>query len=115
MSSLENYLRTYRLRAGLSQKEVTALLGCKSSSMISRYERRVRLPQLQTALAYQIILRVPISELFLGAFDQTQRVVAKRVRQMLRKLGAKAGKTVNPRKLEMLRSILITSRNRSRS
>ena len=38
---LENYLRTYRRRAGLSQDEMAFLLGTKSGTKVSRYEHRL--------------------------------------------------------------------------
>ena len=63
---LNNYLRSHRLRCGLSQTEVAFLLGCKSSSKIAAYERRRRLPDLRTLLAFKLIYETPIEELFAG-------------------------------------------------
>ena len=37
---LENYLRTYRKRSGLTQREVAFLVGCRNGAQVSRYERR---------------------------------------------------------------------------
>lgn len=68
--SLQNYLRMYRKRAGLSQDEVAFLLGVKSGAKVSRYERRRRVPPLETALAYEAIFRIPVRELFLGTYEQ---------------------------------------------
>ena len=41
---LENYLRTYRKKSGLTQREVAFLLGCQNGAQVSRYEKRRRLP-----------------------------------------------------------------------
>src|SRR5256885_1885575 len=63
---LENYLRAYRKKSGLTQREVALLLGNHSGAQVSRYERRKRLPPLRTALAWEAIFNVPLSELFAG-------------------------------------------------
>ena len=59
---LDNYLRTHRNRAGLSQDEVAYLLGCRSGAKVSRYERFTRPPTLQTALAYDAIFGVAVRD-----------------------------------------------------
>src|SRR2546421_227517 len=51
---LENYLRTYRKRSGLTQREVAFLLGSKNGAQLSRYEKQRRLPPLRTALAFVV-------------------------------------------------------------
>ena len=64
---LENYLKAYRKKTGLTQREVSFLLGWKAGEQLSRYERRHRLPPLRTALACEAIFRIPVAELFLQA------------------------------------------------
>src|SRR5437879_2031593 len=56
---LENYLRTYRKRSGLTQREVAFLVGCRNGAQVSRYEKRRRLPPLRTALACEAAFGVP--------------------------------------------------------
>src|SRR2546429_9576493 len=63
---LENYLRTYRKRSGLTQREVAFLVGCRNGAQVSRYEKRRRLPPLRTALACEAAFGVPVAELFAG-------------------------------------------------
>ena len=63
---LENYLRTYRKRSGLTQREVAFLVGCRNGAQVSRYEKRRRLPPLRMALACEAAFGVPVSELFAG-------------------------------------------------
>jgi transcriptional regulator with XRE-family HTH domain len=75
---LENYLRTYRKKAGLSQREVAFLLGCEDGAQVSRYEKRRRLPPLETALAYEAIFGIPISELFAGMRQSVEEDIEKR-------------------------------------
>ncbi|PYX02387.1 MAG: hypothetical protein DMG85_21535 [Acidobacteria bacterium] len=66
---LPNYLRTYRKHSGLSQSDISFLIGLKDKSELSRYERRVRQPSLRTALACQEVFGTPVSELFAGIND----------------------------------------------
>src|SRR5437660_10555182 len=63
---LQNYLRTYRRKSGLTQQEVAFLLGRKNGAQLSRYEKRQHLPPLRTALACEAIFHVPVAELFGG-------------------------------------------------
>lgn len=75
---LENYLRSYRKKSGLTQGEVGYLLGCANGAQVSRYEKRHRLPPLETALAYEEIFGVPVGELFAGIRQAVGRDIEKR-------------------------------------
>ena len=75
---LENYLRTYRKQSGLTQGEVGFLLGRENGAQVSRYEKRHRLPPLETALACEEIFGVPVSELFAGVRQAVGRDIHKR-------------------------------------
>lgn len=88
---LDNYLRTHRRRAGLSQDEVAYLLGSTSGTKVSRHETSVRRPGLETLFAYEIIYRIPARELFAGIYERVERTTARRARLLkvwLRKLPA---------------------------
>ena len=89
---LENYLRTYRKHSSLTQEEVAFLLGCKKGIFVSRYEKRRRLPPLETALTYEAVFGVPIAELFAGLRQKIENHVAKRRLELKSKLQAKVGK-----------------------
>src|SRR5687768_217878 len=80
---LPHYLRSERRRAGLSQRDVALLLGDRTVSKVSRYERRRRLPPLRMALAYEAILGKPVSELFGGTYAQIRAEVARRAKALL--------------------------------
>jgi transcriptional regulator with XRE-family HTH domain len=97
---LDNYLRMYRKRAGLSQDEVAYLLGGNSGTKTSRYERFRRMPSLETALAYEAIYGVPARELFAGVAARAEHVVKRRARILDKRLGG-AG-----RRSEQLRKII---------
>lgn len=85
---LENYLRTYRRRSGLTQREVAFLLGCETGAQVSRYEKRRRLPPLATALACEAVFGVPVAELFAGVRESAVKAIGKRVVELRSKLQA---------------------------
>ena len=86
---LENYLRAYRKRSGLTQREVAFLLGCENGAQVSRYEKRRRLPPLRTALACEAVFGAPVAELFGGMRDQVSKVIEKRLAELRSRLQAK--------------------------
>src|SRR6266571_3208293 len=83
---LENYLRTYRKRSGLTQRDVAFLVGCRNGAQVSRYEKRWRLPPLRTALALEAAFGVPVSELFAGLREVAGNSVGARVLALRSKL-----------------------------
>lgn len=72
-------LRTLRLNSGLSQKELAHLLGFRSEVPVSRHERSETVPNLLTALGYEAIFRVPVSELFPGLYETVNAGVEERL------------------------------------
>jgi transcriptional regulator with XRE-family HTH domain len=103
---LDNYLRTHRKRAGLTQDETAFLLGCRSGAKVSRYERFRRQPSLQTIFAYEVIFGIPARELFAGISEEIERETLRRVRKLLKKLRKATPGRKTMRKLEMLRLLL---------
>jgi transcriptional regulator with XRE-family HTH domain len=87
---LENYLRMHRKRSGLTQRDVAFLLGCENGAQVSRYEKRKRVPPLQTALACEAVFGVPVSELFAGLNDATHKRIGKRLLGLRSKLQAQS-------------------------
>ena len=83
---LENYLRTYRRRAGFSQDEIAYLLAARSGTKTSRYERFRRTPSLETALAYEALFGVPVRELFAGVSARAERRTRQRARLLEKRL-----------------------------
>jgi len=84
--SLDTYLRTYRRRAGLSQKEVAFLLGCRSGSRISRYEHMRSMPTLKTAFGFGAIFNAPVQELFTGVYQKVEKRIARRAKCLIRRM-----------------------------
>ena len=88
-----SYLRTYRKRGGLTQDEMAFLLGCQSGAKISRFERLARQPNLETALACQVLFGVPAHELFPGVFAEVEKTVTERARQLMARLRTARGQS----------------------
>jgi transcriptional regulator with XRE-family HTH domain len=80
---LPNYLRANRKRLGLTQKQVSYLLGAEGSAKTCRYERFNREPGFETALACEAAFQRPASELFAGAFQRIEHEVAERAAQLI--------------------------------
>lgn len=102
---LPNYLRTNRKRMGLSQDDVAYLLGRQSGTKICRYERFVRDPSLETALACEVIFHRPIRELFSGIFREVERKIAARARLLAHKTARLKPSNHNRRKCLVFEAI----------
>jgi DNA-binding XRE family transcriptional regulator len=77
-----NYLRSYRLRWGLSQVELATLLGWDRPEVISRIEKKQRPPSLRLAIACFILFRTQVDELFPDIFTAIDATVMSRVQEM---------------------------------
>jgi len=63
---LPNYLRTHRRRVGLTQEELGGVVGYEDDGTITKHEKFQSTPPLETAIGYEIVFRVPVSEIFAG-------------------------------------------------
>jgi transcriptional regulator with XRE-family HTH domain len=99
---LSNYLRTYRKRSGLSQREVAFVLGCTSEAKVSRYEHGERLPSLESLFALEVIYGIPARELYAGVFDRIQRHTLKRINRLAERIQRDAEDRRHNRKLALL-------------
>jgi len=105
---LNNYIRTYRKQAGLSQRELAKLLGYGHAGPVSRHERLRSLPPLVMAMAYAVVFRISISKLFAGLLELVEKSVENRLGGLetaLREPDPRAlHKAMTKRKLEWLSS-----------
>lgn len=101
---LPNYLRTYRKRSGLSQREVATLVGVSHGAQISRYERFTRIPPLPQAVALGVIFHVPVDTLFVGTIRTAEQDTARRLGRLVARLEAAAPSPARDRKLAVLRA-----------
>jgi|SRR5215213_4243062 len=105
-NKLPHYLRTYRKRASLSEKEMAFLLGSKSAAQVSRYERYVRLPNLEKIFAYQVIFGIPPYHLFAGIIQKVEQNVQRRAQLLIAKLEKESQSRKTKRKLEFLKGLV---------
>lgn len=82
-----NYLKAHRKKSGLSQEDMGKLLGYTDPGQISRHERSMSIPPLTIALAYEAIFREPISAIFIGMYEEIQREIENKLRQLETELG----------------------------
>lgn len=73
--TLGNYLKTFRKRSGLSQRELGLVIGYVNAGQVGRHERSKTVPSLFAALSYQVIFRVAISELFSGLHAHVEQMM----------------------------------------
>jgi len=68
---------------------VAFLLGCRSGTKVSRYERFARVPTLRTALAYEAIFHKPLRELFAGLYQEIEKETERRAQRLAARLSKK--------------------------
>ena len=77
-----HYLRSHRLRWGLSQKELAYLLGWDRPDVISRIEKKQRPPTLALAMACFILFGTSAPQLFPDMSASIEALVMARVWEM---------------------------------
>lgn len=80
----KNNIWKYRMRAGLSQKRVAILMGLKSASHVSDWEKGVKLPSLANAFKLAYVLNILPLELFCDlARAMQQEVIRQRLNAII--------------------------------
>ena len=102
---IQTYMRTHRRRWGLTQKELAHLLGIKSATQVSRYERLLRKPHLRTALACQIIFGEFPHAMYPKLYVKVEEGVMQRAQQLYEQLEGSKAKAAK-RKLDLLDDML---------
>lgn len=90
--SLANSIRIHRRRTCLSQRELGAVLGYANENAIARHEQRRVVPPLAIAVAYEVVFRIPISEIFVDLRDQVEQEVEARLAQLEDQLGQRSAR-----------------------
>jgi hypothetical protein len=86
MVRLSTHLRDRRRRADLSHDELAFLLGSRGGADALHYERSLHAPTLRAAIAYEVIFRATLRELFAGTYEKVERDVMKRATKLLHRL-----------------------------
>ena len=84
--AIPNNLWTYRKKNGLSQKQVAFLLGHKTASQLSRYEKGIKLPGLINTLKLEIIYRTPVSFIFYEHYQRLKNEIRSKEDGLRKKL-----------------------------
>lgn len=90
--TLGNYVRTHRKTAGLSQRELGRLLGYGDEGQVPKHEFSRSLPPLLIALSYEIVFRVPVSEIFPGLHEVVEQAVERNLAELEEVLRQCSGK-----------------------
>ena len=106
MKRLPNYLRASRKRFALSQHEAAFLAGLYRGSSISRYEESDREPNLAKALAFEVIFKQPMKELFPDLYREIERDVMARAKTLIYKTDRERPRRDTARKRQALLGIV---------
>jgi DNA-binding XRE family transcriptional regulator len=80
-----NYIRTHRRKCDLSQRDLGVLIGYgweDRGSAVSRHERSNSAPPLLIALAYEVVFKVPVAEIFAGFHAAVAGLVARNLEEL---------------------------------
>jgi hypothetical protein len=89
------------------------LLGCRSGTKISRFEHLARHPDLETALACQVVFGVPAHELFPGIYAEVEKIIAERAHLLAEQVQAgREQDQLRLRKLATLNAIMAEGKQR---
>jgi len=102
---LPSYFKTFRLRSGLSQKELAFLIACKNGTYVSRIERGKRQPTLEATLAYMIMFDTPPPDVIPAVWEELEASILARAEQLYRDLHGRPSHA-NFAKLKTLKQIL---------
>lgn len=81
-----NYVRTSRLRHGLSVQDLAHLINQRSPTVISQYEHGDRVPTLEGALALEAVFGLAPREMFPDLFEHVEEVVMRQGRALYDRL-----------------------------
>lgn len=80
----QNYVRTYRKRAALTQRDIAYLVtGSRMVSTVHRWERGTQAPSLAAVLALEILLDARACELFDDLYTDARRIIKQRGAHLL--------------------------------
>jgi transcriptional regulator with XRE-family HTH domain len=107
------YLRSYRRRWGLSQKELAYLLGSKSDAVISRIEKKLRPPSLRVMIGCFIIFGTSAVELFPGISKGVEVDVMARVWELYERIQGSPSRRTKT-KIDLLEDAIARAEERKR-
>jgi transcriptional regulator with XRE-family HTH domain len=109
-----NYLRSHRLRWGLTQGELAKLLGWKRAEVISRIEKKQRPPTLKLVIACFILFGTSAAELFPDISASIEIDVMARITDMYEQIQGHPTRK-NKIKIELFEAAIARSEQRKRT
>ena len=109
-----HYLRSHRLRWGLSQQELAYLLGWDRPDVISRIEKKKRHPTLPLAMACFILFGTPAPLLFPDMAASIEALVMARVWEMYEAIQGDPSRRTK-KKIELLEDAIARADQRKRA
>src|SRR5262245_25071417 len=108
---LRNYLTMFRKRSGLSQRELSFLLGAKYGSKVSRYERGSRAPSFDALMAFELVFGETTVRLFAGLSARARDAIHRRAQTLFKTLDAQKEFTpTTKRKMDFLADLIYPSK-----
>jgi transcriptional regulator with XRE-family HTH domain len=91
---LNCYLMSHRRRCGFTQPELAKLLGCNSASVVLRFEKGKRHPDLATAFACEVLFGISAVELFPALFERIEDEALTRAYDLYHRLQGERSKAI---------------------
>ena len=82
--SIPNCLRKYRKARGLNQRKVAEIMGLKSSSIISRWEKGICLPSSLNIFKLAVVYRTMVDALFIDQLRELKDSLYKKEEAILK-------------------------------
>ena len=109
-----NYLRSNRLRWGLTQGELAYLLGWDRPDVISRIENKERPPTLNLTIACFFLFDAPATDLFPDMSAGIEHLVMARVQELYETIQGNPSKRTK-KKIELLEDAIARAERRKRA
>ena len=109
-----NYVRSYRLRWGLSQVELANLLGWNRPDVVSRIEKKQRPPSLRFVIGCLILFGTEPGEVFPDISTGVETLVMARVQEMYESIQGNPSKRTKM-KIELFESAIERAEQRRRA
>ena len=107
-----NYLRSYRLRWGLSQGELANLLGCKTAGVISQIEKKLRAPTLKIMVGCFVIFGATAADVFPDISAAVETDVMERVWELYDNIQGDSSRKTKM-KIQLLESAIERAKRRT--
>lgn len=78
----KNDLEFVRKRTGLTQKQISTLIGFKRTTQISHYENGLATPNLETAFKLQTIFKCPLRSLFRELHEHHSNQIEREIQKL---------------------------------